>query len=225
MNAAAPLAPAPPVRRAPLRDAEAASPRAGPARDHARIGPNAITRVAEALRERVGEADTVRVFVEAGLDAYLPAMPVAMVDEAEVVRLHRALRTAFGADGARAISRDAGTRTGDYLLAHRIPVPVKVLLRLLPAAIAARGLVRAIERNRWTFCGSARLATRQGPPVQFILAGCALCRDAHGDDMMCDYYAATFERLFRTLVAGNAVVTETECEATGGGACVFEVRW
>jgi divinyl protochlorophyllide a 8-vinyl-reductase len=193
--------------------------------DRARIGPNAITRIAQALRARVGEADTVRVFVEAGLDAYLPAMPVAMVDEGEVTRLHRALRAALGAEGARAVSRDAGRLTGDYLLAHRIPGPVRALLRLLPAPLAARALLAAIERNRWTFCGSAQLVTNAGPPVRFTLTHCALCRDAQAEDMVCDYYAATFERLFRALVHRASVVVETECEATGGRACVFEVRW
>jgi divinyl protochlorophyllide a 8-vinyl-reductase len=190
-----------------------------------RIGPNAITRIGEALRARVGEPGTVRVFVAAGLDAYLPAMPVAMVDEAEVTRLHHALRAAYDADGAAAIARDAGRLTGDYLLAYRIPRPVKALLRLLPAALAAGVLVRAIERNGWTFCGSARLTVRVGATVRFRLVNCAICRDAQADHMLCDYYAATFERLFEALVAGNTVVTEIECEATGGEACVFEARW
>jgi divinyl protochlorophyllide a 8-vinyl-reductase len=43
--------------------------------------------------------------------------------------------------------------------------------------------------------------------------------------MLCDYYAATFERLFQALVDRGALVTETECEANGGSACNFEVRW
>jgi divinyl protochlorophyllide a 8-vinyl-reductase len=190
-----------------------------------RIGPNAVSRIGEALRARVGEEALVRVFVAAGLDAYVPAMPVAMVDEAEVTRLHHALRAACGPDGATAIARDAGRLTGDYLLAHRIPGPVKALLRLLPAALAARVLVSAIERNRWTFCGSAQLTTSVGATVRFILTNCAICRDAQADHMLCDYYAATFERLFQALVARRAVVTETECEANGGSACIFEVRW
>ena len=213
----------------PSRPSGRAFPRAFPAVEatHAapRIGPNAITRIGEALRARVGEPGMVRVFVAAGLDAYLPTMPVAMVDEAEVTRLHHALRTAYGAEGAAAIAHDAGRLTGDYLLAHRIPRPVKALLRLLPSALAARVLVRAIERNGWTFCGGARLSVRVGETVRFRLVNCAICRDAQSDYMLCDYYAATFGRLFQALVARNAAVTEIECEATGGEACVFEARW
>lgn len=221
MIAATPFASPRPPGRAHARSLAASEP------GHAvpRIGPNAITRIAEALRARVGEPGMVRVFVAAGLDAYLPAMPVAMVDEAEVTRLHHALRAAYDADGAAAIARDAGRLTGEYLLAHRIPRPARALLRLLPSALAARVLVRAIERNSWTFCGSARLTTRVGKTVRFSLAHCAICRDAHADHMLCDYYTATFECLFRALVARRAVVTEIECEATGGEACVFEARW
>ncbi|WP_235823343.1 4-vinyl reductase [Azohydromonas sediminis] len=41
----------------------------------------------------------------------------------------------------------------------------------------------------------------------------------------CDFYAATFERLFRALVHPRASVAETACEACGDDACRFEVRW
>jgi len=49
----------------------------------ARIGPNAITRVAEALNARFGSA--VDVFADAGLAHYLAAPPEQMVDEREVI--------------------------------------------------------------------------------------------------------------------------------------------
>jgi divinyl protochlorophyllide a 8-vinyl-reductase len=42
---------------------------------------------------------------------------------------------------------------------------------------------------------------------------------------VCDYYAATFEGLFRALVHPAARVVETECEACGAPACIFEARW
>ncbi len=48
---------------------------------------------------------------------------------------------------------------------------------------------------------------------------------------LCDYYAATFERLFRALVHPRAVVVETACEACGADACrwrkpfVLAARW
>jgi len=85
-----------------------------------RIGPNAITRVGEVLRLRMGDAATASLFGLAGMADYLVQPPQQMVDEAEVTRLHRALRESIGTSAADAIAREAGTRTGDYLLAHRI---------------------------------------------------------------------------------------------------------
>ena len=129
-----------------------------------RIGPNAITRVAEVLLPRLGAGTTAAIFERAGLQAYLAHPPQSMVDEAEVSRLHRALRAVVGEAGAREVAFEAGTRTGDYLLAHRIPKPVQWLLRHLPAPLAARVLLAAIRRHAWTFAGSGEFTVRAGHP-------------------------------------------------------------
>jgi divinyl protochlorophyllide a 8-vinyl-reductase len=190
-----------------------------------RIGPNAITRVAEALRRTGGENLERRVFHAARLGGYLGRHPEKMVDEAEVTRLHRALRATLGADRAREVSRDAGYATGDYLLAHRIPRLVQAMLKLAPAPLAAHVLMGAIGRHAWTFAGSGAFAWTPGRPVRFEICGNPICRGAVSDEPVCDYYAATFERLFRTLVHPCAEVVETECEALGADACRFEIRW
>jgi divinyl protochlorophyllide a 8-vinyl-reductase len=191
----------------------------------ARIGPNAITRVAEALREAGGDGLVVRVFEAAGLGGYLAAMPASMVPESDVVQLHQVLRAELGPTQARAIAREAGRRTADYLLAHRIPRPVQWLLHALPARPAARILVSAIERNSWTFCGSAGLSADAGPPTRFELVDCALARGARSDAPVCDFYTGTFERLFRVLVQRDTTAREVACAAAGARACVFELRW
>jgi divinyl protochlorophyllide a 8-vinyl-reductase len=191
----------------------------------ARIGPNAITRVAEALRADLGETATAGLFGLAGLSAYLEEPPEDMVDETEVTRLHRQLRETLGTEHASRVSRVAGTRTGDYLLARRIPKPVQALLKMLPAALASRVLLAAIRKHAWTFAGSGSFTVLAGRPVRLEIAGNPLCRGSTSAVPVCDYYAATFERLFRELVDRDAVVTEIACEATGAPACVFEVRW
>ncbi len=190
-----------------------------------RIGPNAVIRVAEALRERDGDAILSRVFADAGLERYLASPPEAMVDEREVTRLHAALRAALGEGAARAVLRDAGLRTGDYLLAHRIPRPVQAVLKRLPARLASRVLLGAIGKHAWTFAGSGHFDADAGKPMRFAIAGCPLCRDAHASAPICDYYAGTFERLYRTLVHPQARASETHCEARGDDACRFEVVW
>jgi divinyl protochlorophyllide a 8-vinyl-reductase len=190
-----------------------------------RIGPNAIIRVAEALPSYVGADVTHGLFESAGLAGYLLAPPQQMVDEAEVARLHAALRQALGSGLAGQVARDAGRRTADYLLAHRIPKPVQVLLKFLPAPLAARVLLSAIRRHAWTFAGSGEFTARAGRPVTLQIRGNPMCRDLRSDTPACDFYAATFERLFRVLVHPASSVIETACEACGDDACRFQIHW
>ncbi len=197
----------------------------------ARIGPNAITRTAEALLAVSGAADQARVFAAAGLVGHLHAPPTKMVDEGDVVRLHCALRSELGALRAREIARDAGRRTGDYLLAHRIPRPMHWFLPRMPRRIAGAVLLWAMRRHAWTFAGSGEFVAQARRPMQLAIRNCPLCRDRHGGHghpvagPLCDYYTATFERLFRVLVDPRAVARETTCAGNGADACRFEIDW
>lgn len=190
-----------------------------------RIGPNAVTRVAEALAREYDEATAARLFGLAGLGHYLESPPTRMVDEREVTRLHRVLRAELGVPAALEVARQAGVRTGDYLLAHRIPKPVQRLLSVLPARHAARVLLGSIERHSWTFSGSGVLRLEPSYPPRLSIAGCCICRGARSEAPLCDYYAATLQHLFRALVHPETEVTEIHCQATGALACVFEIRW
>jgi len=194
----------------------------------ARIGPNAITRVAEAL-EAQGAA-VAAVFADAGLGHHLVQPPEHMVDECDVIALQQALRRRLGIAEARCVSFDAGLRTGDYLLAHRIPRPAQRVLRLLPPGAASRLLLKAVGRHAWTFSGSGVFdfsprSLLRGRPVRVRIAGCPLCRDSQADTPLCDFYTGTFERLFRTLVSARTRVEEIQCQAQGADACIFEMRW
>lgn len=198
-----------------------------PASGHAagRIGPNAITRVAQAVIAQLGPDAAAALFRSVGLGHHLVRPPAAMVAEDDVARLQAALRFACGPGLARRIALDAGRRTGDYLLSHRIPRPAQALLRCLPSPLAARALVNAIGRHAWTFAGSGAFSSTPGRPFVLAIAGCPLCRDIETETPACDYYAATFERIFGALVSRGARVTETRCQAAGARACVFEVSW
>ena len=181
--------------------------------------------MAEALQRQVGAAETVRFFRLAELESYLLSPPQAMVDEGEVVRLHKVVRAALDAESARVVFRDAGFRTADYLLKNRIPGFAQTLLHALPAVLASRALTAAIRRNAWTFCGSGRFAAQPGNPTWLVVSDCVICRDTEADTAICDYYAACFERLFRRLVSPLASVRETECQACGAAACRFRISW
>ncbi len=147
-----------------------------------------------------------------------------MVDEREVARLYAALWRLLPSERAHAVAYDAGRRTADYLLAHRIPASARAALPWLPGHLAAQLLVRAIARNAWTFAGSGRFharATRDG--VDITIGSCPLALAIRTNHPACGTYAATFERLFQALVWPDASGRETACAARGDPACVFHV--
>ena len=190
-----------------------------------RIGPNAIVQVTGALRDQIGPEAAAQLVRAVGLGSYLDAPPRHMVDEREVISLHRAVREFLGVKSARNVARLAGHRTAEYLLAHRIPRLAQCVLRILPAWLASRLLLTAVVRHAWTFAGSGRFGARQGHPVVVSIQDCPICRGMASPAPVCDYYAATFERLFRQLVHPACRVVESECQAAGAPHCRFEIRW
>lgn len=205
-----------------LRGTDVAGPH-GAAR--ALIGPNAVTQVAAALLSAYGVVRTSQLFELAGIAHHLSVPPATMIDESEVQRLHHVLRSELGITDARRIGAVAGRATGDYLLAHRIPRPVQWLLKRLPAAWAARILISAITRHAWTFTGAGEFSAQPGMPWRLTIRNGPVGRDASTTEPVCDFYAHTFARLFGVLVHPGAQVEEIECQASGGAACVFELRW
>lgn len=192
------------------------------ARPGARIGPNAITRLGEAVRDAFGPAAEQRLFLRAGLARYLGQPPDDMVDEAEVMALHRALRHSYPGADVRRIADDAGRRTGDYLLANRIPRGAQRILRLLPRRLASRVLAGAVARHAWTFAGSGTFRIVATYPLQVTIEDSPICRGETSDEALCGYYAATFSRIFQVLVDPRWRIVETHCSACGGGSCRFE---
>jgi divinyl protochlorophyllide a 8-vinyl-reductase len=67
-----------------------------------------------------------------------------MIDEREAHTLVRGLIDRVGVEEAMPVLRDAGHRTGDYLLAHRIPAPAQWVIRHLPRRLGLRLLLGAL---------------------------------------------------------------------------------
>jgi divinyl protochlorophyllide a 8-vinyl-reductase len=189
------------------------------------IGPNAITQVGAALRALSGAGVASDIFAMARLQAYLTVEPSRMVAESEAAALHRAVRARLGEEAASAVLFEAGLRTADYLLAHRIPRAAQTVLKILPAPLASRALLAAIRRHAWTFAGSGSFRAAPGNPAAVEIEGCPLCRGERSGRPLCGYYAAVFEKLFQTLVSPKANAAEVACEAMGAPACRFEIGW
>ncbi|MBK8211246.1 MAG: bacteriochlorophyll 4-vinyl reductase [Rhodospirillales bacterium] len=181
--------------------------------------------MADALDAEIGPAATRRLFSACGLAGYLDAAPEHMVDEREVAALHAVIAAELDPETARIVSWSAGARTGDYLLARRIPQAAQRLLRVLPSRLASRFLLAAVQRNAWTFVGSGDFRVTSGVPVRITISGCPICRDVAAGAPRCGYFAATFQRLYRTLVHPKAEVREIACTAGETRRCEFEIRW
>lgn len=183
----------------------------------ARIGPNAILQMIPVLEASGGPGLVDALMADAGLTA-LPDGH-AMIPETDAARLHQALRTALPAAMADPIAAQAGRNTADYILAHRIPRRAQDLLRLLPAALAAPALAKAITRNAWTFAGSG--AFRALSSWEFEIADNPVIRGEVADRPLCAWHVAVFERLYRELVAPDVTCREVACCAQGAPACRF----
>jgi divinyl protochlorophyllide a 8-vinyl-reductase len=192
-----------------------------------RIGPNAAIQLAEALVAADPSGLLARaVFEAAGLEAWLTEPPGAMVDERAIACLHQTARRVLPADIGPAILAEAGRRTGDYILAHRIPAPARLALRALPAGLAAKALTAAIAKHAWTFAGSGRFEGTVGRRrVELAIAGNPVVAGERADAPVCHWHAAVFARLYGRLVHRGATAEETACQATGADACRFTVRW
>jgi divinyl protochlorophyllide a 8-vinyl-reductase len=187
--------------------------------DGPRVGPNAVTQLAAVLRAFGGEPALARVFTAAGLGHYLEAAPDAMIPQREAIAAHKALYAELP-DVAEALAYEAGLRTGDYLLAHRIPKPAQMMLRLAPRQFAASLLLKAIAAHAWTFTGSGRFTARR------MRGGCTIEIAANPlATNPCAWHRGVFTRLFGALICAHATVTEIACCGDGAPACVFEVKW
>jgi divinyl protochlorophyllide a 8-vinyl-reductase len=197
----------------------------GPSHDAiARIGPNAVIQVAAEFQARFGVERTATL-VESTTGFSLDALPTEMIDERHAQALARALVEQLGPTLATNILREAGHRTGDYLLANRIPRIAQWLIRLAPRRIGLRLLLRAMQSNAWTFAGSGRFVISKATPVpDLVFESCAMCRNMHESQPMCDFYAGTFERLIRALVSRYSGVLEEECMALGHARCRFVLQ-
>ncbi|MEM7723948.1 MAG: bacteriochlorophyll 4-vinyl reductase [Pseudomonadota bacterium] len=187
----------------------------------AKIGPNAILQLIPVLEDAAGKDWTAHVMAMAGVFE-LPEAKGGMVDEAPAARLHQAMRAEMP-DVAPMLAREAGWRTGGYVLDNRIPKSAQTLLRVLPARVSAPMLAKSVAKHAWTFTGSGVFHLIDTWTPIFEIEDNPVVRGEDSDVPLCHWHAAVFERLFSTLCGKGWRAVETECCAQGAPACRFEL--
>lgn len=187
-----------------------------PAFAEGRVGPNAVIQLGAAVTAGCGRSAAERVYARAGHPALLDAPPGTMIDEAVPRALFRALWAEMGDQAAAALAFEAGRRTADYVIAHRIPRLVTTLLRCLPSRVAAPMLIRAIGKNAWTFAGSGHCVVTPRPALRVEIAANPLAMPG------CAWHHGVFARLFEDLVSADVQIRVTASCWDGAPVCRFE---
>ena len=180
-----------------------------------RVGPNAILQSIAALRDLCGQQTVTQIVESAGLRHVLDCPPQDMVPAVEAARLHCEIARHLPPKLAEKVARDAGHRTGLYILAHRIPRPAQWALRALPARLSGPLLLKAICQHSWTFAGNAFVSYQAGDPMELVIHDNPLA--VRG----CPWHRSVFEALFHQLAGPMFRVEHPACCATGDGACRF----
>lgn len=187
----------------------------------ARIGPGSVLQLVPLLDDRLGTAEREKLMRLSGLKE-LPSTE-GLMDEGPAAELHQAVRRLHPRLAA-SLTREAGVRTGDHILTHRMPTAAMRVLLALPPWLAAPLLANVIEKHAWTFAGSGAFRVRSRHPLVFELRDNPVVRGERAKAPICHWHAAVFERLFTRIVDEHLRCVETHCCAAGAPACRFEVR-
>lgn len=185
----------------------------------ARMGPNAIIQTVLALHDRFGEPQARTLLVQSGQSQWAAHLPEEMIDEAAFHTLVQALVAQVGAEQTAQILHDAGQRTADYLLAHRIPRFFQRLVRMLPRRVGLWLLLQAITQHAWTFVGSGQFRFRvsQQPTLQLRITYPSV-------PVVASFYGGTFTRLIHALIDQRAMVSASTSQDTGSIDCLYTLN-
>lgn len=185
------------------------------------IGPMSILQLIPVIGEMLGNPASSRVLRAAGITQ----LPTAdrLCDEAPAAAVHQALRREFP-EVADQITRYAGERTGNWIIATRMPPVAATAMAHMPAWLASPVLCGLIDKHAWSFAGSGQFRVVSRHPVIFELENNPVVRGESAEHVVCSWHSAVFERLFRALVNPQMICVETRCSACGDGVCRFEIH-
>ena len=189
------------------------------------IGPNAIIQMIKTMEEDLGVRQTIDFFIDSKLSQYISHPLVGRVHEEDVCLIHQRLIETYGIEHAKRLSWQAGEKTADYLLKNRIPKLMGLILKHLPIKMSISILLRAISNHAWTFVGSGTFSYQVFKSITIYIESNPICKGIRSSEPVCDYYAGTFEGLFKSLIDTSIEVKEVGCEAQGDLSCSFRVVW
>lgn len=181
-----------------------------------KIGPNSVIQLGETVIERLGREAARALYRHAQIPHLLDDPPDKMIEESVPAALFKSLWQVFPGEAKR-LADEAGQRTADYIIAHRIPGFAQKILRFCPKSWGARLLLKSIKQNAWTFAGSGQCDIKLGRT--FLIS----IRDNPLAMPECAWHRAVLERLFDRLVAKGADVRHVACCSKGAKACRFEI--
>lgn len=114
------------------------------------------------------------------------------------------------------IFMEAGRRVARRIWEER-PGPSRRMVRLLPAALAARSARRAAGRLFRQLQGTAWLEVRGRPPSVRMVGALTYRADPGG--AACAFYAGALSELLREYTGREHPVGHPTCQARGGDAC------
>lgn len=185
------------------------------------IGPNSVLQLVPLLDESLGRQERDLMLRMCGLSG-IPS-DEGLMPEAPAARLHQLLRERHPRR-ARELARQAGMRTGDYILRYRIPPIALRLLRSVPPWLSGPLLANTIEKHAWTFAGSGSFRVVGRQPLTFELKDNPMVRGEQAGTTLCVWHEAVFERLYTHIVDHQLTCEETHCCARGDGVCRFVIR-
>lgn len=184
------------------------------------IGPNSVLQLVPLLDAALGTDERQQLMLASGLED-MPSNEGLML-ETPAAALHQELRRRHPRLAPR-LTREAGQRTGDYIIAKRIPTAALRVLRNLPEWLSGPLLANVIEKHAWTFAGSGFFRVSQRHPLVFELWNNPVVRGEKASAPICHWHTAVFEQLFRDIVDDNMRCVETACCAEGADFCRFEI--
>lgn len=179
------------------------------------IGPNSVTQLENACDQILGRDDTAYLFMAAGFYKYIQMPPIKMVPEDHPAKLFEMLYRIYPKDTADRVAKLAGGLTADYVIENRIPALASQMLRWMPAKLAGSALLKAIQKNSWTFAGSGQCeASADGTPHVNITDNPLRMPGAA-------WHVGVFERMFRRLVCAHAIVDYARDDAISA----FDIKY